>query len=70
MANNPNEIAYKYDSSTGKFIEEVKIGKINSNDCSDNNLNKRSTIISGFNSLKKIGPKYSIGKNVISYLVG
>jgi len=39
-------------------------------DCSDNILNRKSTIISGFNNFKKIGPKYSIGKKVISYFVG
>lgn len=31
-ANNPNEIAFKYDSNTGEFIEEIKIGEMNSNE--------------------------------------
>jgi hypothetical protein len=31
-ANNPNELVYKYDSKTGKFIESFAIGKINSNE--------------------------------------
>ena len=38
--------------------------------CSDKTLKIISIINSGFKNLKKLGPKYSIGKNGISNLSG
>ena len=38
--------------------------------CSDKTLKIISIIKSGFKNLKNLGPKYSIGKNGISYLHG
>ena len=48
-SNNPNELVYKYDSRTGKFIESFAIGKIDSK--KRNNIKvsiKRNSLYDGF----------------------
>ena len=32
LARNPDEVAYKYDAKTGDFVEEVKIGTVDSDE--------------------------------------